>query len=62
MPLEVVINRIGKDFVHGYVSEPKHRQGAQATVAANSPTTQPANPSAPVAPQPELEHRPEVVH
>jgi hypothetical protein len=71
LPLELVINRIGKDFVHGYVSEPKYRPAVQATVAANSSRTEPAktpgpltthspepaNPPPPAVPDPQLERR-----
>jgi hypothetical protein len=34
LPVEVVINRIGKDVVHGYVSEPKYRAPAAAPTTA----------------------------
>ncbi len=30
-PLELVVNHIGKDQVHGYVSEPKYKETEQAT-------------------------------
>lgn len=63
MPLEVVINRIGKDFVQGYVSEPKLRAPEKATAAtsANSAappsTTASVNAVAPSASDVKLERR-----
>ena len=33
-PLELVINRIDKDSVHGYVSEPKYQSTEQAAAPA----------------------------
>jgi hypothetical protein len=61
-PLELVINRIGKDFVRGYVSEPKYRPMQQAAVPSPSPTTASANTPAPSVPDPKLGRRPEEVH
>ena len=60
-PLELVINRIEKDSVHGYVSEPKYKPEAP-TAAANS-NAAPANGTAPAsadsttASQVNLQHR-----
>jgi len=63
-PVEVVINNISKDHVHGYVSAPKYRQSELATMAGtqsngaqaadqNSATSQaPARQKLP-APQPQ---------
>jgi len=51
-PLELVINRIDKDSVHGYVSEPKYRSPEQTAVPAPPPTSASVNPPAPVAPIP----------
>ena len=36
--IEVVINKIGKNHIHGYVSEPKYK-GGDLEAAANSPVT-----------------------
>lgn len=45
-PVELVINRIGKDEIHGYVSEPKYRAPVKA--ASTSPvTTDAAAPASP---------------
>jgi uncharacterized coiled-coil protein SlyX len=60
LPLELVINRIGKDFVHGYVSEPKYRPTQQATAPPSPPTTRSAN--TPSVPEPSLAHRMEEAH
>lgn len=37
-PVEVVINNISKDHVHGYVSAPKYRQSELATMASTTTT------------------------
>lgn len=37
-PLEIVINSIGKDRIHGYVSSPKYRQSELATTQAATST------------------------
>lgn len=43
-PVEVVINDIGKDHIHGYVSAPKYRQSELASMAnATSDATQGSN-------------------
>jgi hypothetical protein len=48
-PVEVVINDIGKDHIHGYVSAPKYRQSELASMsntaenAAENPSQGPAN-------------------
>jgi uncharacterized coiled-coil protein SlyX len=61
-PVELVINRIGKDFVRGYVSEPKYRTMQQAAVPAPPATTASANTPAPSTPDPTLAHRTEEPH
>ena len=62
-PLELVINRIDKDSVHGYVSEPKYRSTEQAAAPASAPaTTASVNPPAPAAPDVKLEHREDGAH
>jgi len=45
-PVEVVINSVSQDHIHGYVSAPKYRKSELASV----PATTPANP-APASPQ-----------
>jgi hypothetical protein len=63
-PLEVVINRIDKDSVHGYVSEPKYRstERTAAAAAVSAPSAKsasvnlPAAPSAPTATETKLDH------
>jgi len=62
LPLELVINRIDKDSVHGYVSEPKYRSTEQAAAPAPSPTSASVNPPAPGAPEIKLERRVEGTH
>jgi hypothetical protein len=52
-PLELVINQINKDGAHGYVSEPKYKQPAQAASATTA--TPPASSSTATA---TLDHRP----
>jgi len=42
-PLEVVINRIGKDAARGYISEPKYKPSELAASASSSPGTGPAS-------------------
>ncbi|MBZ5668877.1 MAG: hypothetical protein LAO04_04020 [Acidobacteriia bacterium] len=61
-PVELVINRIGKDFARGYVSEPKYRPRQQAAVPAPPPTTASANTPAPSVPDAQLAHRTEEAH
>lgn len=60
-PVEVVINDIGKDHIHGYVSAPKYRQSelasmsdAQANAAQNQNQGQP-NPNDQPAPRQKLQ-------
>ena len=51
-PVEIVINNISKDHIHGYISAPKYRK-SELTVASTDPTStgQPADPNAPPARQ-----------
>ncbi len=42
VPVELVINSIGKNHIHGYVSEPKYK-GAELEAMANSSANNPAN-------------------
>lgn len=61
LPLELVINQIDKDSVHGYVSEPKfrtpeHVATAPAPATASALVTSPA----PATPDVKLEHRGDV--
>lgn len=37
-PVQVVVNRIGKDGVHGYVSAPKYKASELATLSSSSPS------------------------
>jgi hypothetical protein len=43
MPVELVINTISKNHIHGYVSEPKYKAGDLETVASTANTATPAN-------------------
>lgn len=63
LPLELVINRIDKDSVHGYVSEPKYRSTERAAAPAPAPTTAASvTTPAPAAQDIKLEHRDEGAH
>ena len=62
LPLEVVINRIDKDSVQGYVSEPKYRSTERADAPAPSATAASVNPPTPAAQDSKLEHREEGAH
>ena len=42
VPVELVINSIGKNHIHGYVSEPKYK-GAELEAMANTSASNPAN-------------------
>lgn len=47
-PIELVVNSVRKNHIHGYVSEPKYKQSELAAVAAgadNANASQPANAS-----------------
>ncbi len=55
-PIELVVNRVEKSRVHGYVSEPKYR--ASEVAAAASGATPASSPSKP-DPEVDLPHRPE---
>jgi hypothetical protein len=58
LPVQLVINRIGKDFARGYVSEPKYEPSRRQAVASAPPaTTASANTPAPSAPDPNLARR-----
>ncbi|MGA2984209.1 MAG: hypothetical protein ABSG32_10350 [Terriglobia bacterium] len=62
-PLELVINRIDVDSVHGYVSEAKYRSTEQAAGSVTQqPTSASVNPPAPAGAEVKLEHRDEAVH
>jgi hypothetical protein len=56
-PLELVINRIDVDTVHGYVSEPKYRSTEQAAGPVSQPTSASVNPPASSDSEVKLEHR-----
>lgn len=53
-PVEVVINQISKNHIHGYVSAPKYRQSELAAMS-NDAATPPASPDQPA--QPSLRQR-----
>jgi hypothetical protein len=48
-PVEIVINQIDKDHIHGYVSAPKYRK-SDLNVAANSGSAQDQSPDTPSQP------------
>ena len=56
-PLELVINRIDKDSVKGYLSEPKYRPKEQAAAMASPTTSAAVTLPAPAAQGNNLEHR-----
>jgi hypothetical protein len=58
-PLELVINRIDKNSVKGYLSEPKYRSKEQAAAPATPTTAAAVTLPAPSAPGSNLEHRQE---
>ena len=43
MPIELVINKISKDHIHGYVSEPKYKGAELEAMTTSSTNTTPAN-------------------
>lgn len=45
-PLQVVVNRIDKNLVHGYVSAPKYKQSELAALSGSSTATTPDNSNA----------------
>lgn len=53
-PIQIVVNKIEKDRVHGYVSAPKYRQSELAANVAQQQPAANANPTEnpPVAQQP----------
>jgi len=57
LPLQVVINRIDKDSIRGYVSEPKYRPTEQAATPA--PPAAAGAVDAPAASDAKLQHRPD---
>jgi len=62
LPLELVINRIDKNSVHGYVSEPKYRSTDRAAAPALPATAASMNSPAPTDPDAKLEHRADNAH
>lgn len=38
-PIQIVINKIEKDHIHGYVSSPKYRQSELTNVSYSSPSS-----------------------
>ncbi|HEX4758829.1 MAG TPA: hypothetical protein VH308_12635 [Terracidiphilus sp.] len=63
-PVEIVINDIGKDHIHGYVSAPKYRQSELASMSSaaenpQDPNQAQANPSDQPAPRKKLPLPPE---
>jgi cell division protein FtsL len=62
LPLELVINHIDKDSVHGYVSEPKYRTPEQTASAAPAPTAASVNPAGSATADAKLEHRDDGAH
>jgi hypothetical protein len=69
-PVQVVVNKISKNFVHGYISAPKYRAGDLAAASANGASVTPAaahpdapnqNPQTPKPPdQPQQPEQPEL--
>jgi hypothetical protein len=50
-PVEIVINSISKDHIHGYVSAPKYRK-SELTIASADPASTPSQPADPTAQPP----------
>jgi ribosomal protein L12E/L44/L45/RPP1/RPP2 len=67
-PVQVVVNKISKNFIHGYISAPKYKPGDIAAASAATLTPAAAHPDAPdqnpqtpkPADQPEHEEQPEL--
>ncbi|MCL5005691.1 MAG: hypothetical protein M1404_04085 [Acidobacteria bacterium] len=59
-PLEIVINRISKNHMHGYVSVPKYGTGQTSAANASSSSNQVAS-ATPATATDSLEHRPSAV-
>lgn len=55
-PIQVVVNRIEKNLVHGYVSAPKYKQ---SDLAALSSATSPASSATPPSSQPQSSQQPQ---
>ncbi len=62
LPLELVVNHIGKDTIHGYVSEPKYRLPQQASAAEPKPQTIAVQSPVPPASNPQLGRRQDDTH
>jgi transcriptional regulator with PAS, ATPase and Fis domain len=56
-PAELVINSIGKDRIHGYVSSPKYRQSQLASASNESGSSAAQTPSSQVASQPQQQRQ-----
>jgi hypothetical protein len=51
LPVELVINSISKNHIHGYVSEPKYKSSDLQAMAGNATQTAPSNPQAKPSPE-----------
>jgi hypothetical protein len=55
-PLELVINSINKNHIHGYISAPKYR-ASELTATSGNPEAQPSSETANAGSQPQLRRR-----
>jgi len=46
-PVQIVVNKIGKNAVHGYISAPKYKESELAAAGAGAPTLTPVSSTAP---------------
>lgn len=49
-PVQIVVNKIGRNTVHGYISAPKYRESELASSAAGAPALTPASATTPADP------------
>ncbi len=57
-PVEIVINQVDKDHIHGYVSAPKYRKSELASMAAPANEQRTSPPATPAAQTPQREKLP----
>jgi hypothetical protein len=57
-PVQIVVNKISKNFVHGYISAPKYKASELAAASASSPNLTPVSTKAPDPNQPNQQPNP----
>lgn len=58
-PVQVVVNKISKNFVHGYISAPKYKAAELAAASASTPNPTPVAAKTPADPNKPNEQQPE---